>query len=48
MVADITPPDFETRVAIIEQKLKMTGEKRDKDIIELLAHAITDNIREIE
>jgi chromosomal replication initiator protein len=26
----------------------MTGEKRDKDIIELLAHAITDNIREIE
>ena len=51
MTADIQPPDYETRVAILQQKLEERGYDIDKDladVIDLIAQNITDNIRELE
>lgn len=49
MIADITPPDYETRVAILKAKLieKNLGELSD-DILGFIANNITKNIRELE
>ncbi|MEK7078421.1 MAG: chromosomal replication initiator protein DnaA [Patescibacteria group bacterium] len=49
MIADITPPDYETRIAILKTKLieKDLGELND-DILAYIANTITKNIRELE
>ncbi|MEK9174784.1 MAG: chromosomal replication initiator protein DnaA [Patescibacteria group bacterium] len=49
MIADITPPDYETRMAILKAKIieKNLGELGD-DMLGFIASTITKNIRELE
>ncbi|WP_395994468.1 chromosomal replication initiator protein DnaA [Chlorobium phaeovibrioides] len=46
--ADIQPPDYETRKAIILSKLQQSGVDLDENVIEFIANNITDNVRELE
>jgi chromosomal replication initiator protein len=46
--ADIQPPAFETRIAILKKKTEDYGMKIASDIIEYIAYHITSNIRELE
>ncbi len=46
--ADIQPPDFETRIAILKNKSNAYGIDLSNEIIEYIAHNITSNIRELE
>lgn len=48
MIADISFPDFETRVAILETKCQDKNYPLGKDIIDYIAENIQDNIRELE
>jgi chromosomal replication initiator protein len=48
MIADISEPDYETRVAILEQKLLDRNFPLEKETIEYLAENIQTNIREME
>lgn len=48
MIADISAPDFETRIAILEAKCQEKGFNLSKDIIHSIAENIKDNIRELE
>jgi chromosomal replication initiator protein len=48
MVADITNPDFEERVAILEQKQKDFGLNLPDKFIKFIAEIITDNTRTLE
>ncbi|MEO5371310.1 MAG: chromosomal replication initiator protein DnaA [Magnetococcus sp. DMHC-1] len=48
LVADISPPELETRVAILKQKAAMVGMALMDDVAFFLADAIQTNIRELE
>ncbi|MBU2043875.1 MAG: chromosomal replication initiator protein DnaA [Candidatus Omnitrophica bacterium] len=48
LVVDIKPPDFETRVAILEKKLEKDPIKIDRDVIHFIAQNVSTNIRELE
>lgn len=48
MVADITFPDYEERLAILEQKLEDRKSILPKEILEFIARSIKKNIRELE
>jgi chromosomal replication initiator protein len=48
LIADIKPPSFETRVAIIERKAVEDGITLPKDVAMLLARHISRNVRELE
>lgn len=48
LTVDIQPPDFEMRVAIINQKVEARGVKINPEASLLLADSIQSNIREIE
>ncbi|PIQ85982.1 MAG: chromosomal replication initiator protein DnaA [Candidatus Omnitrophica bacterium CG11_big_fil_rev_8_21_14_0_20_45_26] len=48
LVADIQPPDFETRVAILRKKLDQQKTSIPDDILFLIADKISSNIRELE
>ena len=48
MIADITPPDFETRLAIIKAKAQEKSFNVADDILEQIANYIQTNIRELE
>ncbi|MEH0157917.1 chromosomal replication initiator protein DnaA [Limibacter armeniacum] len=48
LTADIQKPDFETRVAIVQQKLTSEGINVPEDVVEYLAYNIDSNIRELE
>lgn len=51
VVADIQPPDFETRVAILRNKAEMENIDLDDDVLEvinLIAERVKFNIRELE
>jgi chromosomal replication initiator protein len=48
LTADLQQPDFETRVAIIKNKIKEDGIVIPEHIIEYIASSITTNIREME
>ena len=51
MIADIIPPDYETRVAILNKKAEVAGMEMTDDLYEvicLISEKITDNIRELE
>jgi chromosomal replication initiator protein len=46
--ADIQPPDYETRKAIILSKLHQNGVNLDDTVIEFIANNVTENVRELE
>ena len=48
LVADIQPPELETKIAIIEKKSEINKVKLSKDIINYIATVIDSNVREIE
>jgi chromosomal replication initiator protein len=48
LTADIQPPDFETRVAILRSKAERAGYKIPDEIIEVIARKFQSNIRELE
>jgi len=48
LVADIQPPELETKIAIIEKKCEINKVKLSKDIINYIATVIDSNVREIE
>ena len=48
MIADISLPDFETRIAILKTKLQEKKEKFSDEILEYIAANIQSNIRELE
>lgn len=48
LTADIQPPDFETRIAILQKKSTEHGFELPIDVLEFIAANITKNIRELE
>jgi len=48
MIVDVSPPDFESRVAILEAKLRSAPFDVSHDVLEYLAGVVQDNIRELE
>ena len=51
VIADIQPPDYETRVAILRNKAILEGIKLDDDVLEvidIIAEKVKFNIRELE
>ncbi len=48
LIADIQPPDFETRLAILKSKLGSGGGFVSEDVLTFIAHKVQKNIRELE
>lgn len=48
LTADIQPPDFETRVAIIRRKAELLGLDIPDDVAEFIANHLKNNIRQLE
>ena len=48
LLMDLQPPDFETRVAILRKKAQSNNIEIPDDMIDLVAHTIKSNIRELE
>ena len=48
LMADIQPPELETKIAIIEKKCELDGIRLNREIINYIATHMGDNIREIE
>jgi chromosomal replication initiator protein len=48
LITDIQPPDFETRLAIVQRRSDQEGISLPDDVAEFLADSIKDNIRELE
>ena len=48
MIADVSSPDLETRIAILETKCREKNYKLDREILSYIANNITNNIRELE
>ncbi len=48
LTADIQPPDFETRVAILRSKAERAGYKLPPEMMEIIARRVQSNIRELE
>lgn len=48
LTADIQPPDFETRQAILRSKAERANRQVPPEILEAIAHQIQSNIRELE
>ena len=46
--ADIQPPDFELRMAIMQNKAQTLGKTFPNDVLNFLAEKLTNNIRQIE
>ena len=46
--ADLQVPDYETRIEILEKKMKANGLDLPKDVIKYIAYNIQNNVRELE
>lgn len=48
MVADVSKPDIETKIAILQEKAKEKNYSLDREVLEYIADNINNNIRELE
>ena len=48
LTADIQPPDFETRLAILRSKAERGGHYVPNEFLEIIARKVQSNIRELE
>ncbi|MDR1260739.1 MAG: chromosomal replication initiator protein DnaA [Oscillospiraceae bacterium] len=48
LIADVQPPDFETRIAIIQQKASVLGISIPSEVVEYIANKIKNNNRQLE
>ncbi|MEP7103954.1 MAG: chromosomal replication initiator protein DnaA [Candidatus Dojkabacteria bacterium] len=48
MVVEIAQPDYETRLAILQRKADSSGFTLKQQILEFIAKAVNDNVRELE
>lgn len=48
MIADIQTPNFETRMAIIQEKVRERGVTVEPEVLEYIASNVTSNVRELE
>ncbi len=48
LTADIQPPDYETRLAILRNKAERSGFRVDFSVLEVIAKKVRSNIRELE
>jgi chromosomal replication initiator protein len=48
LIADIQPPNLETRMAIIRQKAEIDGLSLPNEVVQYVANNITSNVRELE
>ena len=48
LTADVQSPDFETRIAIIQNKAEQDGMDISPQVVEYLAHSVPSNVRELE
>jgi len=48
MIVDISPPNLETRIAILQEKAKERSISAEPDVLRFIAEHITQNIREVE
>jgi chromosomal replication initiator protein len=48
LLADIQPPDFETRLAILKSKVGSNGALVSEEVLTFIAHKVQKNIRELE
>jgi chromosomal replication initiator protein len=48
MVVELSQPDYEMRLAIVQRKSEALGIQLNSKILEFIARAITDNVRELE
>ena len=48
LLADIAPPEYETRIAIIKRKAELYGMNLPESVIEFLADKLKTNIRQLE
>ncbi len=47
LIADIQPPEYETRIAILRRKARDSGTHVEDDILEFIARRVETNIREL-
>ena len=48
LIADIQPPNLETRIAILQRKVTVNNISIPEDVVQYIAEHITDNIRKLE
>lgn len=48
LIADVQPPDYETRIAILQRRAGRAGLELPYDVVEYIASYVTDNIRSLE
>jgi chromosomal replication initiator protein len=48
LIADVQPPELETRIAILRRRAEDDGTQVRDDVLEYVAHNVTNNIRELE
>jgi chromosomal replication initiator protein len=48
LISNIDPPDFRTRVRILQRKAKHNGHKLPEDVIHYLAAELTEDVRQLE